>query len=213
MKESSNHQKHPSLARPDWTDSVPGLSGLVLCGGESRRMGIDKGSIDYHGMPQADYLAQLLNDFTATAYLSCHPDRIPASKVSVITDSFLDLGPYGGVLSAFRFDPNTAWLVVACDLPMLDGTMMSALISQRDPGKIATCFHDPATGFPEPLITIWEPRAYPVLLQFLSQGYSCLRKVLINTDVKMINAVDPELLRNANTPEESFRLRELLRRK
>ena len=55
--------------------------------------------------------------------------------------------------------------------------------------------------FVEPLITIYEPKAYPVLLQYLAQGYSCPRKMLINSDVEIIE-VDDSLIRNINTPEE-----------
>jgi|SRR5687767_9133514 len=206
-----HHTKHTSLTRPQWEGITPAIKGLVLAGGESSRMGTDKGSIEYHGIPQRDFMLQLLEKFSDEVFLSCHPDRIPEGKYPVIIDSFLDLGPYGAVLSAFRFDPNTAWLVVACDIPMLDESMLELLIRQRDPDKIATCFHDPATGFPEPLITIWEPRAYPVLLQWLGEGNSCLRKILINTDCKIIHTDRPEVLRNANTPEESQILKELLR--
>ena len=55
-------------------------------------------------------------------------------------------------------------------------------------------------GFVEPLITIYEPKAYPVLLQYLAQGYSCPRKMLINSDVEIVE-VDASLIRNINTPE------------
>jgi molybdopterin-guanine dinucleotide biosynthesis protein A len=53
----------------------------------------------------------------------------------------------------------------------------------------------------EPLITIYEPKAYPILLQYLAQGYSCPRKMLINNDVEIVE-VDDDLIQNINTPEE-----------
>ena len=75
-------------------------------------------------------------------------------------------------------------------------------MANRDPGKLATCFYNPDTDFPEPLITIWEPRAYPVMLQFLAQGYSCPRKVLINSDVKLIKEIDKNAFFNVNTASD-----------
>ena len=110
----------------------------------------------------------------------------------------------GAILSAFRENPNAAWLVVACDLPLLDETTLNFLIKNRDTSKIATTFRSPESkeGFPEPLITIWEPKSYPVLLQFLAQGISCPRKVLINSDVHVLDAPLPETLMNANTPDD-----------
>jgi molybdenum cofactor guanylyltransferase len=52
------------------------------------------------------------------------------------------------------------------------------------------------------LITIWEPRAYPVLLSFLAQGISCPRKVLINSDIELLDVPNIDALMNVNTPEE-----------
>ncbi len=210
MEKKTEHKKHAPLARPSWGDEIPVVKGLILAGGESQRMGVDKSTIDYHGRPQRDFLLQLLDKLTAGAFLSCHPERMPEEKYPVIKDSFLDLGPYGGVLSAFRSDPNSAWLAVACDLPLVDDTTIAALIAERDFSKMATCFHDPSTGLPEPMITIWEPRAYPVLLQFLGEGISCLRKVLINTDSRMVTSSRPEVLRSANTMEEADLIRKLM---
>lgn len=210
MSEKGIHQQHASLIKPEWDDSIPGLNGLILAGGESHRMGRDKGTIDYHGMSQNDFVFSLLSGFAAEVYLSCHPDRVPDTNLPIITDTFLGLGPFGGVLSSFRFNPNVAWLVVACDFPLLDKKTISYLIEQRDYSKVAICFHDSSTDLPEPLITIWEPKAYPVLLKYLSQGVSCLRKVLINTDTKQLQAENSEVLRNVNTPEESMRMKQLL---
>ena len=208
---SSGHIQHVPLKKPNGAESLPGINGLILSGGESKRMGRDKGSINYHGMSQIDFLSQFLIKFVERTYISCHPDRIPVTKHEVLPDTFLNLGPYGGVLSAFRHDPDSAWLVVACDIPMLDESVITHLINERDPNKVATCIHDPSTGLPEPLITIWEPRAYPILLHFLSQGISCLRKTLIHTDVKQIDIDRPEVLMNVNTPEEANNVREMLK--
>ena len=184
-----------------YDESVPRIKGLVLAGGESMRMGTDKGGIEYHGKPQKEYAADLLNEFCNETFLSMKSDS-GQEKFTVIEDTFSGLGPYGGILSAFRHDPNVAWLTVATDIPLLDAGGVAALVSKRNPSKYATCFHNPETDFPEPLFTLWEPRAYPRLLTFLSQGYTCPRKVLINSDVEKITVENPEILFNANTPDE-----------
>ena len=77
---------------------------------------------------------------------------------------------------------------------------------------MATAFRSPVNAFPEPLIAIWEPRSYPVLLQFLAQGYSCPRKVLINSPVELLEAPNPLALKNVNTPEELAEVRERLKK-
>jgi molybdopterin-guanine dinucleotide biosynthesis protein A len=183
------------------TANVAPLNGLVLMGGKSQRMGADKSRIVYHNQEQYIYLANLLNKYCQGVHLS-GGDQATRSSFPVIQDSFIGLGPYSGLLSFFRENPNSAILTIPCDAPFIDDDLIEYLISHRNPQKIATCFHNPETNFPEPLITIWEPRAYPILLQFLSMGYSCPRKVLIHSDVEILQLDNPKKLFNANTPEE-----------
>lgn len=185
-------------------DHKPVIKGLVLAGGRSLRMERDKGTIDYHGKDQRMHMYGLLNELTSEAYLSVRPDQLyeVGENVNSVIDTFMGLGPYGAILSAFRQDPNAAWLVTACDQPFLDKSTLEKLIEARNPSKMATAFYNPETDFPEPLITLWEPRAYLKLLYFLSMGYSCPRKVLINTDIEMVRLEDPQPLKNVNTPEE-----------
>ena len=78
---------------------------------------------------------------------------------------------------------------------------------------MATSFLNSSTGFPEPLITLWEPKAYPILLEYLSMGYSCPRKVLINSDVELVNLEDQSVLFNANTLDEQKEVVEILSKK
>ena len=181
----------------------PVLKGLVLAGGKSTRMGTDKSGLNFHGVPQSNYMSQLLEPYCEKVYLSARDEQQAQElKVPCIVDTFSGLGPYGGILSAFREDPNAAWLVVAIDLPFLDKGTMADLVENRNTHRNATCFIDRNDEYPEPLITIWEPRAYPVLLNFLSKGYSCPRKVLLNSPVEIIVNRDKKALTNVNTPEE-----------
>lgn len=189
--------------------STPNIQSLLLVGGKSTRMGHDKSQIDYHGKPQWQFMADILRGVNLDVFLSCRQEQIGQYEgEKLIVDTFTDLGPFGAILSAFRENPNTAWLVVACDLPLLTENTLKTLVESRNPSAIATTYRSPESveGFPEPLITIWEPKSYSVLLQFLSQGVSCPRKVLINSDTRIIDASIPETLMNVNTPEEMGRV-------
>jgi len=184
-------------------DRRPKLYGLVLAGGKSTRMNKDKALLDYHGKPQQEHAFELLETVCDNVFVSSR-DEEQSNEVGYasISDKFIGLGPYGGILSAFMYEPNVAWLVVAVDLPFLDKATIANLVSSRNSSKLATCFIDPKNEFPEPLITIWEPKAYPQMLNFLSKGYSCPRKVLINSEVEVITERDAHALTNVNTPEE-----------
>jgi molybdopterin-guanine dinucleotide biosynthesis protein A len=185
-------------------DALPPLYGLVLAGGKSQRMGRDKGLIEYHGLPQREYAYQLLEQVCEKTFLSVRPDQVDElpDALKPLPDTLLGLGPYGAMLSAFQAHPDKAWLVLACDLPLVDREALQFLIENRNSSKIATAFQSPVSDFPDPLLTIWEPKSYLVLLQFLAQGYSCPRKALINSDIELLQAPNPEWLRNVNTEEE-----------
>ncbi len=189
-------------------DRIPAVKGLVLAGGESKRMQQDKGALNYHGQTQRRHLADQLNSLGLDTWVSCREQQLDEmnDELPILTDSFKQLGPLGAILTALQFDPNAAWLCVACDLPLLKKSTLDFLLQNRDHSKIATAFNNPQTDFPEPLITIWEPKCYMVLLQFLSQGYSCPRKVLINSDIAQLQPPDPRELTNVNSPDEYRRV-------
>ncbi len=124
--------------------SIPPINALILVGGKSSRMGQDKSHINYHGKPQWAFLSEMLsksihNNLTKantefaeglTVFISCRQEQASAFGDSqIIVDTFTDLGPYGAILSAFRENPNTAWLVIACDLPLLDAATIQRLIN------------------------------------------------------------------------------------
>lgn len=176
------------------------IQGLVLAGGKSIRMGKDKGALNFHGQYQRDHARQLLERHHLKTYLSVREEQ-EIKNEQTITDKFIGLGPFGAICSAFQKDPNVAWLVLATDLPFVNDELIMSLLNLRNPSKAATTIKGKNKQFPEPLITIWEPKSYPLLLEYLSQGYSCPRKVLINSDVEIIE-IDDNYIRNINTPED-----------
>jgi len=174
------------------------IKGLILIGGKSVRMGTNKSLLEFHGKPQKEVAKESLENNHLETYFSVANS---SENDNSISDTFLNLGPLGGICSAFQKDPNSAWLVLATDLPFVDDELIKLLLQKRNPSKVATAIKGKNKEFMEPLITIYEPKAYLVLLQYLAQGYSCPRKMLINNDVEIVE-VDDDLIRNINTPEE-----------
>lgn len=227
IKESIPDWQNIPLCRLDETEKIitffenkmlratPVLNGLVLAGGKSMRMGYDKGTVNWFGKEQRYHVADMLKPLCQEVFISCRADQKSQININynVLEDTFTGLGPFGAILSAFREQPDSAWLVVACDLPLLETETFKYLISQRNISQIATAFNSPDNEFPEPLITIWEPKSYPVLLAFLAQGYSCPRKVLINSDVNLIQAPNPDALTNVNTPEDLEKVKRTIHQK
>jgi molybdopterin-guanine dinucleotide biosynthesis protein A len=179
-------------------EKIAPVKGLVLVGGKSTRMGQDKSELNYFGKPQKEFAKELLENNNLETYYSVHA---LSEKEDEIADKFLNLGPFGGICSAFQKDPNSAWFVLATDVPFINDDIIQLVLKHRNPSKVATAIKGKNKEFVEPLITIYEPKAYPILLQYLAQGYSCPRKVLINSDIEIVE-IDDDFIRNINTPEE-----------
>jgi molybdenum cofactor guanylyltransferase len=210
----SDREKVITFFKEKMAAAMPVLNALVLAGGQSMRMGHDKTAIHWHGKEQRYYVADLLRPFANEVFISCRSaqqDNVD-NDYKTIVDTFTDLGPYGAILSAFRYNPDAAWLVIASDLPLLDHTTLEHLVQHRNPASIATTFIG-ADGQPEPLITIWERKSYLLLLAQLAQGYSCPRKLLLNNDVHLLTAPDATALMNVNTPEQAAEAKQLLEMK
>ena len=184
---------------------TPKLYGLILSGGKSTRMGNDKGLIAYHGKPQREYLYELAAKYCNEAYYSAREDQLNSfpNSTKVIVDQNEYPGPFNGILSAHKQYPKVAWLVLACDLPLLDETGLSELVERRNPEQYATAFSSKDSGLPEPLIAIWEPMALQAARIYMKTAESsCPRKFLINSDIRLVVPSTEEQLYNANSMEE-----------
>lgn len=179
---------------------TPVLNGLVLIGGKSTRMGVDKAQLSYHGLPQSDYAVSLLENEGLETFVSVRAHQ-KVEHHTTIQDALVGLGPFGAICTAFMKNPNEAYLVLATDLPFVSEEVIDKLLKNRNPKKIATAIKGKSSKFMEPLITIWEPKSYPILLNYLAQGYSCPRKILINSDVEIVE-IEDAFIRNVNTPDE-----------
>ena len=179
--------------------------GLVLTGGKSSRMKKDKSLLKYHGKSQAEYCFDLLSGFCQRVFISNRSDQselIEHKDFPQIHDAFSNIGPLDGILSAMAQCPNAAWLVLACDLPFVDEQALTKLIKNRDDSKIATAYRSAHDDLPEPLCAIYEPRSIHTLMRFLADGCTCPRKILIHSDVKLIQQDQNISLENINSPDE-----------
>ncbi len=189
------------------------LSALLLSGGASRRMAADKAHLEYDGRPQLLRAWELLQGTgLARAFVSINPGQqcdALRSGLPTLADNVQSVGPVAGIVTAQQAFPDDAWLVLACDLPLLDATTLQALIDARDATCDATAFSSRHDGLPEPLCAIWEPTSAPLLRQRLDAGHYCPRKALLQLRIRQLAAPGPAL-DNVNTPAELLQARRQL---
>jgi molybdopterin-guanine dinucleotide biosynthesis protein A len=182
------------------------LSGLVLAGGRSSRMQEDKAALVFGRQPQLAEAYALLAPRVGRAFVSVRADQREEplrARFPQVVDGAAGQGPIAGILAAQALDPAAAWLVVACDLPLLDGATLDELIAARDPARVATAFRSTHDGLPEPLCAIWEPASAALLSRWVESGQSCPRRFLMRHDARLLDAARPRALDNANTPQDA----------
>lgn len=193
--------------------TVPPLRGLVLAGGRSSRMRRDKAALAYAGRSQLEQAFALLSRHVVEAFVSVRGDQrdepLRASLPQII-DQHADLGPLAGIIAAQRQQPRSAWLVLACDLPFLDDSVLATLVAGRDPSADATAYRSAHDGLPEPLCAIWEPRTAAALLEHATAGRHCPRKILIRSQARLLDLPRPDALDNVNSSDEYWQAMERL---
>tara|TARA_A100001015_G_scaffold166473_1_gene185041 strand:- start:1228 stop:1827 length:600 start_codon:yes stop_codon:yes gene_type:complete len=182
--------------------------GLVLAGGESRRMGRDKALLSYSGeSTQLERIVDLLSKICQKVFVSQRKDQsfpIP-SKAEVVFDSIASVkGPLCGILSAMQAFPQAHWLVLACDLPFVTvSTLEKIITSFRASDPRLTAYRSSSDGLPEPLCAIYPIGSNKVLLDTSRKtGNFCPRKLLIINEATLIDQEDPSSLDNINTSAE-----------
>jgi molybdopterin-guanine dinucleotide biosynthesis protein A len=192
------------------------LYGLILTGGKSSRMNKEKCLLSYHGVNQIDYCHDMLSRLCNKVFVSCRREQVLKgynSGIPRIYDRFLDMGPLGGIMTSMFKYPRAAWLVLGCDMPFVDMEVLTFLIKERDPLKMATAFVRDEKHYPEPLCTVYEPKILPWFFHSLGAGHVWPIKDLSHTRVKTVRIEDGSKLKSVNTPSEFRRALRVLQNK
>jgi molybdenum cofactor guanylyltransferase len=194
-------------ADPGARPAAAPLYGLLLTGGRSSRMGRDKAALTYGAdqTPQLERAMALLVPHVVRAYVSVRADQRAdtlRARFPQIIDRLENSGPVAGILAAQERHPEGAWLVLACDLPLLGESTLAQLVRARASDRVATAFRSSHDALPEPLCAIYEPVSHRLLADWVTAGNNCPRKFLVSTDAQLIDNADPHTLDNVNTPAD-----------
>ncbi|QGA16698.1 hypothetical protein EYB26_004366 [Talaromyces marneffei] len=207
------------------------LQALILAGGQSSRMGSRKELLRHpSGLPMYQYLIKIIGQACPqldTIYMSVkNEDLVPPPEIhdhhhrnqqqsleNRITVKFIydnlhdkntnskDIGPAAGLLAAYHNNPETNWLIVACDFPLLSAATLTRLISAAKSSSV-TCYRN-SKGFCEPLLALWSPEALEKLADNTRQGRTGPRFVVEELPDSRILSPESEVeLFNVNTVEE-----------
>lgn len=186
--------------------TAPPLHGVVLAGGRSRRYGQDKAALRIDGVALLERAVTLLGEFTSDVRVAVSADQCDDKlrrQFSLVTDVAAGLGPAAGLLAARQASPESAWLVLACDMPGIDRRVLTLLVAARDPSAGATAFRDPASRLPEPLCAIFEPATLAKLAaEVAAGGKPGPSALLAGCQAKLLDPPPESFFGSINTPED-----------
>jgi molybdopterin-guanine dinucleotide biosynthesis protein MobB len=179
------------------------LLGGVLLGGSGKGIGRPKDVLENHGQTFLERVAGAIAPHVAEVVLLGDGEAPPSLAASrrLPDPPGLD-GPLSGLLAALRWAPAAAWVVVPCDVPLIEADAVGWLLSWRRPGVRVVLPLD-AAGRPEPLFAVWEPQARTLLERIALAGGG---PAAVAGEPGVATPPIPEalapLLRNVNSPEE-----------
>jgi molybdopterin-guanine dinucleotide biosynthesis protein A len=189
-------------------NSVRQIAAFILAGGESSRMGRDKGLLELGGVPLILQTARLVEGVAGQAAVIGNAEAYKSLGLRLIGDDWPGAGPLGGIATALRASDAPWSLVVACDLPYLTRSWLEYLIARALASKADAVLPMNALGA-EPLCAIYHKRCEPAIRKALESGTRKVTDGLKDVRIETIapaewKAFDSEglLFKNMNSPED-----------
>jgi FdhD protein len=208
-----NVYTHPTRIAAAVAERIPGVTGVILAGGGSRRMGSDKALLPYQGGRFIEAIhrrmEELFEEVIVAAGETGRYDFLPCRRVP---DLIPGMGALGGIHAALRHSGSERIFVVACDMPHLKQDLIRHLCSLAEEADVVVPEGD---GGLEPLHAVYRKSVLPAVEEALRDGQCRVVSFFDRVRVRRVareevERIDPGLsaFRNINTPEEYYRFRD-----
>ncbi|PKQ62249.1 hypothetical protein BZG02_13100 [Labilibaculum filiforme] len=182
------------------------VTGIILSGGKSSRMGREKGLVEYQGKALIEYSIDALRTVCDELIISSGNDCYSYLGIPIVNDEVENCGPIGGIYTCMKAVPSDIYLVVSCDVPNITSHLFSNLLSVLDQNE-AVIPIDANNKF-QPLVACYSSTCLPVFESELKEGRLKMMKLLEKLKV-LYHKIPPEvdsngsnLFFNANTPDD-----------
>jgi molybdenum cofactor guanylyltransferase len=177
------------------------VSGIILCGGRSTRMGADKGALAFGQETMLERITRILGSITTNVIIVGRRDQ---SAVTV-HDPVEDQGPLAGIAAGLSASTTDLNLVVACDMPLIDPAVLQRLTMMIEDADICVAVND---GHASALCGIYRSRVAPTAQALFDAGERRVMRLLDHVQTKRVDAavfrdIDPDLntFKSCDTPE------------
>ena len=190
----------------------PDTYGLVLCGGQSNRMGTDKSMLQYYKKPQRYHVYDMLLPFCENVFISCNAQQ--ANSITKSYDflkddpTYIDIGPMAAILSAFALHPQNNLLLIGCDYPFLTAAALDGFAAICKQGPAA--FFNEEAGIYEPLLAWYPFNCFDALKGMYEAKQFSLQHFLKTSGAVKYLPQDINCIKSIDTPEafnEAYKLK------
>ncbi len=178
------------------------ITGIILAGGKSSRMGSEKGLVVLDDKPFIQHIIEALHPLVSEIIVVSSNVNYDCFNITRVEDIISDSGPIGGLHAGLTYSKTKNNLVVSCDVPLITTAFLEQLI-QHEAGDydIVQC---EAQGESIPLIAMYKKRCAEKCLELLNNNERRLRKLVSVLKVKTISVSEKDhlLVTNMNTIED-----------
>lgn len=178
------------------------ITGVILAGGKSSRMGTDKGLINFDGKLFVQYSISAVKPLVSKTIIISNNPGYDDLKVDRLEDTIQNSGPLAGILTGLLRAKTDYCLVLSCDVPFIKTEVLKLLVRAQD-GK-SDVVQLVSNGIKMPLIALYHKRCETIFHELLQEGERRVHVALDHCKVKNVR-LDPErdlFTTNINTPEE-----------
>ncbi len=178
------------------------ITGIILAGGKSSRMGSEKGLLWLEGKPFIQHIVEALQPVAKEIIIVSSNSEYDTFGLKRIEDIIPECGPIAGLHAGLTNSKTEDNLVVSCDVPLITTSLLRKLLPYKNIDYDVVQFE--AEGKTIPLIALYKKRCVEKCFEFLSKGEKRLSKLVSKFNTKTIAVQEKELflVKNINTIED-----------
>ncbi|MEP2936152.1 MAG: molybdenum cofactor guanylyltransferase [Gilvibacter sp.] len=184
------------------------ITGIILAGGKSTRMGSDKGFIPLNGKHFIAHIVDALKPQVSEILIVSNNNAYDHLGHTRIEDLIKDAGPLAGLYSGLNASKTINNIVLSCDIPLINPQVL-ALLTKSVPTNTDVVMVE-SNGQTMPLVAMYKTHCKQHFYKLLQAGERSLHRAIAPLNVKTIQ-LEPgfaHYVKNINTPGE---LKELQR--
>ena len=180
------------------------ITGIILAGGQSSRMGTDKGLLLWKNKTFIAHIAEQLEPFVDEIILVSNHNIHDALQIKRVEDTVQGFGPVAGIHAGLGASETDLNFVISCDTPKIDASVLKELLRHQKKQTPYDLIHFEYEEKPTLLTALYHKNSLSAFEKALSNQTQKLLWVIHNLNTKVLQAheeLGPKLV-NINTPED-----------